>query len=170
MYINIHLDYGLEKLSGWVKNGSTATYNTTINPSIPRVNIVNNTQHTFTSSIPNSTDAIFNTNEFKRVKGFGGLVKIKTGTVGGVDQYDGLEGATVQLWKGTQLIETITTDVNGWYLSNYIHNGKAATYTVKVIANTGHVGVMTFIYPTQSQSVSAGGSLKFGEGNFQITP
>jgi uncharacterized repeat protein (TIGR01451 family) len=170
IYINIHLDYGLEKLRGWVKNGSNATYNTTINPTIPRVNIVNNTQHTFTSSLPNSTDSIVNTNEFKRVKGFGGIVKIRTAIVGGVDQYEGLEGATVQLWRGTTLIETMTTDVNGWYLSEYVHRGSAATYTVKVLANTGHVGASTFTYPTQTQSVSAGGSLKFGEGNFQILP
>jgi hypothetical protein len=170
MYINIHMDYGLEKLNGWVKSGANANYNLTINPTMPKVNIVNNTQHTFTSSIPGSTDSIFNTNEFKKVKGFGGLVTIKTGMIGPVAVYEGLEGATVQLWKGTQLIETMMTDVNGWYLSNYIHKGSSTTYTVKVLANTGHVGAATFTYPLQSQSVAVGGSLKFGEGNFQIIP
>jgi uncharacterized repeat protein (TIGR01451 family) len=170
MYINIHLDYGLEKLNGWVKNGSNANYNLTINPTMPKVNIVNNTQHTFTSSIPNSTDSIYNANEFKRVKGFGGLVTIKTGTIGGVNQFNGLEGAKVELWKGTTKLETMTTDVNGWYLSAYVHKGTAATYTVKVISNTGHVGITTYTYPTQTKSVSAGGSLKFGEGTFQIVP
>ena len=52
MYINIHMDYGLEKLNGWVKSGANANYNLTINPTMPKVNIVNNTKHTFTSSIP----------------------------------------------------------------------------------------------------------------------
>jgi hypothetical protein len=170
MYINIHLDYGLEKLNGWIKSGANANYNLTINPTMPKVNIVNNTKHTFTSSIANSTDWIYNANEFKKVKGFGGLVYIKTGMANNLPVYEGLEGATVQLWKGSTLIETMTTDVNGWYLSAYVHKGTTTTYTVKVLANTGHVGSQTFTYPTQTQSVTAGGANKFGEGNFQIIP
>jgi hypothetical protein len=137
---------------------------------MPQVNILNNRQHSFTSSIPGSTDSIYNTNEFKRVKGFGGLVMVKTGTVGGVTQWGGLLGATVELWKGSTKIETMTTDVNGWYLSTYVHGGKEATYTVKVIANSGTFEGRTFRYSTQSKSVTAGGSVKFGEGNFDIVP
>lgn len=170
LYINIHLDYGLEKLNGWVKNGANANYNLAINPTMPHVNIINNTQHSFTSSIPNSTDSVYNNNEFKNVKGFGGLAMIRTGTVDGVDQYEGLQGATVQLWKGTRLIETMTTDVNGWYLSNYVHSGKEATYTSKVLANTGKVAGITYSYPTQTNSVTVGKSLKLGVVNFQILP
>jgi hypothetical protein len=171
MYINIHLDYGLEKLNGWEKKtGNNAYYNTTINPTMPKVNILNGTIHPFTSSIANSSDSISNTNEFKRVKGFGGLAKIQTGTLNGVPQIEGLEGATLELWKGSSKIETMTTDVNGWYLSTYVHGGKATTYTVKLIGSSGKVAGVTYVYATQPKSVAVGGSLKFGEGNFDVIP
>jgi len=153
-----------------VKSGANANYNTTINPTIPKVNIINNTKHTFTSSIANSTDSIYNTNEFKKVKGFGGLAKIKAGTLFGVPQLEGLEGAKVELWKGNTKVETMATDVNGWYLSTYVHGGKATTYTVKLIGSSGKVAGVTYVYATQPQSVAVGGSLKFGEGNFTVTP
>jgi uncharacterized repeat protein (TIGR01451 family) len=172
MYINIHLDYGLEKLNGWVKSGSNANYNLTINPTMPKVNIINNTPHTFTSSIAGSTDSIFNVNEFKKVKGFGGLVMIKTGLVDGVPAYQGLLGARVELRNpaGT-VIETMTADADGWYLSNYIHNGKAATYSVRVLGGSVTIGGTPYTYATTPWlSVSVGGANKFGEGNFQIIP
>jgi hypothetical protein len=171
MYINIHLDYGLEKLNGWEKkNGNNAYYNRIINPTIPMVNILNGTAHLFDSTIPNSSDTISNTNEFKRVKGFGGLVKFQTGTLNGVPQIEGLEGATLELWKGTTKVETMYTDVNGWYLSTFVHGGKATTYTVKLIGSTGKVGTVPYAYTGQSKSVAVGGSLKFGEGNFDVIP
>jgi hypothetical protein len=169
-FIAIHLDYGLEKLNGWVKDAADARYNTTINPTMPKVNIINNTLHTFTSSVPDSSDSIVNSNEFKKIRGFGGLVTIKTGAVDGVDQYAGLQGAKVLLRKGNQLIETMTTDANGWYLSKYVHSGNDTTYTVNVLANTGSVAGVTYLYSTRTNSVAVGKSAKFGEGNFQIVP
>jgi uncharacterized repeat protein (TIGR01451 family) len=171
MYINIHLDYDLKKFNGWVKSGSNANYNLTINPTMPKVNIVNNTQHTFTSSIANSTDSIFNTNSFKTVKGFGGMVKVKTKIVDGVAVYEGLAGAKVELRDSTgKLLETMTTDVNGWYLSAYIPSGKSATFTVKLIANSGNVGGVVYVYTSASKSVTTGGANKFGEGAFDVIP
>jgi hypothetical protein len=52
----------------------------------------------------------------------------------------------------------MTTDIDGWYLSNYVHRGKAASYT------------LVFVYSGQTRkiTVTAGGSLKFGEGNFHV--
>ncbi|MFT3892848.1 MAG: hypothetical protein QM730_14545 [Anaerolineales bacterium] len=171
MYINIHMDYGLEKLNGWVKQGSNANYNATINPTMPKVNIVNNTAHTFTSSIPNSTDTIYNSNSFKSVKGFGGLVMIKTKVVDGVNVFEGLKNAKIELRNATgKLIETMYTDENGWYLSTYIPTGKSATFTVKLIGGSGNVDGVVYIYTNQSKSVTTGGSNKFGEGAFEIIP
>jgi hypothetical protein len=165
-YINIHLDYGLEKLNGWVKQGSDAIYNLTINPTMPQVNIINNTKHTFTSSIPNSTDDIYNQNEFKQVRGAGGLVHKKNGVdEDGNPVLDPVQGAKIRLYKGTNLtaanlIETMTTDGDGWYLSNYTHKGKTATYTLALTDANGKI--------LQKVEVVMGGALKFGEGNFEI--
>ncbi len=171
MYINIHLDYGLEKLNGWVKDKNNALYNLTINPTMPKVNILNNTTHTFTSSIQNSTDAIANTNEFKRVKGFGGLVMYKVGAVNGVPVYEPVVGAQIKLYSPTgQYIETMTADVNGWYLSTFVPGGKSATYTLVLVADSGKVLGVAKVYASQTKSVTVGGSLKFGEGNFTIVP
>ena len=158
MYINIHLDYGLEKLNGWVKDGSNANYNLTINPTIPRVNIINNTQHTFNSSIPGSEDTISNTNEFKQVRGAGGMVYIWDPVLG---EYVPRQGSQVRLYKGTTLtpaylLETMNNDADGWYLSVYTHKGKAATYTLKLLVNGKLIRTIM------------GGSDKFGEGIFYI--
>jgi hypothetical protein len=169
MYINIHLDYGLEKLNGWVKNNANAMYNATINPTMPKVNIINGTSHAFSSSIANSGDSIANTNEFKKVKGFGGLVYIKTAIVNGVPLWSGLQGAKIKLYgpKGNY-IEEMTTDQDGWYLSNFVHGGKQSTY--KVILQAGSATIpCTASYPAQTTSVIVGGAYKFGEGNFNIT-
>jgi hypothetical protein len=157
-------------LNGWVKSGANAMYNTTINPSMPKVNIVNNTKHTFNSSIPNSADSIYNVNEFKRVKGFGGLVMYQTGTLDGVPVYEPIVGAQIKLYNpSNQLVETMTADVNGWYLSSFVPN-KSATYKVVLMANSGKVLGVTKTYTEKSKSVLVGGSVKFGEGTFTIVP
>jgi hypothetical protein len=160
-YINIHLDYGLEKTDGWIKQGSNAVDNPNLAPVRP--NIINLTPYTFRAYadnvlIPGSTDTIYNENEFKQVRGFGGLVYLWDGAM-----YMPIPAATVKLYKGTSItpanfIETMTTDNDGWYLSNYVHRGKAATYT------------LVFIYASQTRkiTVTAGGSLKFGEGLFYV--
>jgi hypothetical protein len=171
LYINIHMDYGLEKLNGWVKQGSNANYNATVNPTMPKVNIINNTAHTFTSSIAGSTDTIYNANSFKSVKGFGGLATIKTKVVNGVAVYEGLKGAKIELRDSTgKLLETMTTDVNGWYLSTYIPSGKSATFTVKLIGSSGNVEGVVYVYTSSSKSVTTGGANKFGEGAFDVIP
>ena len=165
MYINIHLDYGLEKLNGWVKTGDNAVSNTTVNPTIPNVNIVNNTPHEFDSTVPDSSDTISNTNEFKKIKGFGGLVYIQTGTDAYGPIYAPLQGAKVELWKGTQKLGTMFTDADGWYLSSYVHKGKEATYRLVLVANTP----AGYTFSTQTiANIKVGGAVKYGEGNFTI--
>ena len=66
--------------------------------------------------------------------------------------------ATVQLWDSTgSLIESMTTDDNGWYLSEYFHKGKEAEYTLVLVAE-----------PVPSQTVTVGKAVKFGEVNFTV--
>ena len=83
-YVNIHLDYGLEKTNGWIKKGSNVTNNPTIYPALNGVAIVDNTPHTFQAKVNGfllggSSDTVYNLNEFKQIRGFGGLVYVKTG-------------------------------------------------------------------------------------------
>jgi uncharacterized repeat protein (TIGR01451 family) len=155
-YTNIHLDYGLEKTDGWLRKGANATSDGTgKNPAPVGVSIVDNTAHTFKAYadgtlIPSSTDTVYNLNEFKQIRGFGGLVQA-------AGSLDPVVGAEVQLiGPGGTLIETMTTDSDGWYLSDYRHKGKAAEYTLKLVS-TGEEIVTT-----------VGGKDKFGEGNFLL--
>ncbi len=53
----------------------------------------------------------------------------------------------------------MTADADGWYLSTYVHSGKAATYTLAYSSGT----------TVKTIAVTAGGSLKFGEGNFMLS-
>jgi hypothetical protein len=158
-YINIHLDYGLEKTQGWLKKGTSVTGDTLVNPAIAGITIVDNTAHTFQAYadgtlIPGTTDAIYNLNEFKQIRGFGGLVYQQDPDS---LEYKALEGAQIQLIgpKGN-LIETMTTDADGWYLSSFIHTGKSAIYTLNLVGTA------------QSKQVTVGGKVKYGEGNFNI--
>ncbi len=74
-YVNIHLDYGLEKTDGWVKQGGNAQTDQVKYPG--RVDIRDLTAHTFKAYansvlIAGSTDTVYNQNNFKQVRGFGG--------------------------------------------------------------------------------------------------
>ena len=46
-YVNIHLDYGLEKSNGWIKKGANAVNDPLINPNFTGISIIDNTAHTF---------------------------------------------------------------------------------------------------------------------------
>ncbi len=48
----------------------------------------------------------------------------------------------------------MTTDADGWYLSDYIHKGKVATYTLRLVETR------------EEFQAEVGGKVKFGEGNF----
>ncbi len=129
VYLNIHLDYGLEKTNGWYKNIEDALNNSDINPDLDGVDILNNTAHEFGSNVPDSSDTIYNQNEWKRIRGIGGLVS---------DGSDPVEGETVQLQStdGT-LLDTAVTDEDGWYyFLDFVHRGREATYTVTVAGLT----------------------------------
>jgi hypothetical protein len=82
-----------------------------------------------------------------------------------LEEYVPVNAAKVRLFKGTSTtgtgLETMTTDADSWYLSNYIHKGKAATYTLALLNGSGPAILKKIV-------VTAGGSLKFGEGIFYI--
>ena len=147
IYLTIHLDFGLKNTQGWVKGKSDdANYDEDFG--LDYCDIPNINEYVFSSSVEGSNDSLWNTNSFKNIKGFGGLVLNESG--------EGIEGETVSLFSEAGIwIEDMQTDVNGWYWSEYVHKGKTATYVLKWNEN--------------SISVTIGGKIKFGEGIFTDT-
>ncbi|MDH3295395.1 MAG: hypothetical protein OER95_13830, partial [Acidimicrobiia bacterium] len=126
-----------------------------LNPDLAGIHVVDGGEHGFRSVVDGSDvahRAVTNRNEFKNVKGFGGLVS---------EADEPVSGAALELRAadGT-LLETMVTDVHGWYLSEYVHNGKTADYTVVLVDADGT--------PVAEQGVTVGKSLKFGEANFTL--
>jgi hypothetical protein len=125
VYINVHMDYGLKKNIGDLnKNGnSDAT-----SEDLSVIKIHNNNPYLFSVSGPGSfasTDTIYNVNVFKRDPGFGGLVLNANG--------DPVAGVKVQIYDSSnKLLATVYTDEDGFYMYNYKHTGKAATFTIKL--------------------------------------
>jgi len=147
VYVAIHLDYGLKGTHGWTKGtNDDALYDDAgFDPTYPR--ITNGTEYVFLADIADSEDSVQNVNTFKNLKGFGGLVLDGDG--------DGLEGEPVELRAGDgTLIETMVTDANGWYMAEYVHKGKTSEYTL--------------MWNGQEITVTVGGKVKFGEGNFPL--
>src|SRR3990172_5389337 len=111
--MNIHLDYGLKGTSYWSKGGlgndALSCVNFTCIPPYPYPTIRDLTEYTFKDGITEPI-SITSTNVFKKNPGIGGLVSI-----GGAAQAD----KTVQIYLGTKLYGTTTTDADGWYMWQY---------------------------------------------------
>ena len=165
-YVNIHLDYGLEKTRDWEKAGADALNGGASDPSLAGVSINDDTAHVFNASadgilIPGSSDPDYNFNEFKQIRGFGGLVYLATAQDGAEPVHAPLAGARVRLsGYRNKAIETMTTDSDGWYLSQYVHRGKRTFYTLQLLDEGGNV--------IQSRRVVVGANVKFGEVSFVI--
>ncbi|MDH3189185.1 MAG: hypothetical protein OEM39_00875 [Acidimicrobiia bacterium] len=155
-YATLHLDYGLEKTNGWVRAGEDAYIDPAVNPDpgVSGLTLVSLGEYRFALQVDESPVAhviVTNVNEFKNVKGFGGLV-LFDGTEAPV------EGAVVELHKGNgQLIETMATDEQGWYLSDFTHKGKSADYSLVLLGSNDSV------------DLTVGKAVKFGEGNFFVS-
>jgi hypothetical protein len=110
--------------------------------------IPNLNDYTFSvSGSQSDSRTIQNSNDFKKIPGFGGLV---TDGVG-----DPVASATVEITLKSQLLGTATTDADGWYMFVYKHTGKPAGYTVAL----------------QGYGLSESGTLKankFAEVNFVV--
>jgi hypothetical protein len=149
-FVTIHLDFGLEGTTGWKKGKSDAAIYDRANFDPDYPDIMNGFGYEFVSpDVPGSGASIYNKNVFNNLKGFGGLVTD--------EMEDGVQGERIQLSSNGKLLETMTTDSNGWYFSKYVHKGKMADYSLKLLS-TGEVIILTEI----------GGAFKYGEGNFTI--
>lgn len=151
VYITVHLDFGLEGTDGWVKGKLDAALHDDKNFDPDYPNILNDQVFAFSApAIAGSEDSIRNTNVFKNLRGFGGIVIDSGG--------NGVSGEKVILYTADGLaLETMTTDSNGWYISQYVHKGKTAAYQVKLVSTGAIIN-----FP------AIGADIKYGEGNFTI--
>jgi hypothetical protein len=160
----MHLDFSLEKLSGWIKSGENALDNTGSLTPEDLPDILEGTEYKFSSNLTGSEDSIFNDNVFKSLKGNGGLIEANGGTL---DESDDLllsnvlvkvvekakPGTTV--WQGT-------TDAEGWYYANFFATGKKITYTVTADTNgNGKIDA-----GDKAQDFDLGGATKFAVTDF----
>jgi uncharacterized repeat protein (TIGR01451 family) len=129
IYVTIHLDYGLKSTVGYQQNyNDDAIDYETEDIIIPNLG-------TYKFSVNGDmadSDEVQNQNSFKRNPGFGGLV---TDSVHG----DGLEGYTVSIYLGDELLGTATTDEDGFYFFYYKHKGKETTFTVTCEDQTQYI-------------------------------
>ena len=135
---------------------------------------MNLTEHTFSSSIDGSTDSVKNNNEFKDIKGFGGLVDalddMGTPEDASDDLLQAVEGAVIELYKSSDhgtILDTATTDEHGWYfMENFQHKGKLTDYTVKLVGDDEDAD--GFAYSEVVMETTVGRNDKFGEAYFVV--
>jgi hypothetical protein len=124
-FITIHLDYGLKGTAPYTAGGSD--FMDAKGDKGPLTDdVVNLTDHVFSVDFNSTSDTalVQNENVFKKIVGVGGMVTDGTG---------GVPGKTVQLINAAGVVVgEAETDSDGWYLINYKHTGKAASYTVKL--------------------------------------
>jgi hypothetical protein len=129
VWIRIHIDYGLKGLI----TGCTKSYENADNCTFAYDSYTNDYfdipdgqlyEFGFSDGLSGGT-TIESRNAFKRINGVAGAAV----ALGG----DPIAGTTVQIWQGTKLWKTVTTDDDGWYMALFKYTGKATTFTVKWI-------------------------------------
>ena len=128
VYLNMHLDYGLKRTTGYAKGGPSG--NDAIDPTTLQVLIPDRNSYLFgfSDGMESASDALCNLNVFKKVAGVGGMV------TKGILTYDGLPavsqygdcGAILKDAKGLTLA-TGKSDPDGWFFCNYKWTGKSTT-------------------------------------------
>ena len=164
LYLNMHLDYGLEKQTGWSKSvDALGNENAVDNPNVAGVqpNILEKTNYEFSASInnlfqSNSVDSIFNDNVFKNLKGVGGFAH----TAGTHDPIGGQNMILLDS-KGAK-VGLATTDADGWEFMTVSAPSKSASYTAFWDQDKDGVKDVTEPY----QNITWGGPTKFVEVNF----
>jgi PKD repeat protein len=142
LYVTAHLDYGLKGTTGFIPNFDSDA----LDAETEEVLIPNLSDYTFSvSGSQNDSRTIQNSNDFKKIPGFGGLVTDGFGNP--------VEGATVEIYLDSALLGPATTDEDGWYMFVYKHTGKPADYTVALDGQS------------QQGTLKAN---KFAEANFMV--
>jgi hypothetical protein len=138
VYINMHLDFGLEKQTGWIKGGAggqDARDNPLVTGKKPI--LLEDQQFAFSADVngvgfKGSEDSIYNDNIFKNIKGLGGLFQTDdTIATPGVPDETPLAGQhlIVKNSKGAFVGDAYTDD-DGWYFLQLQAPGKKTDYRV----------------------------------------
>jgi len=150
VFLAIHLDYGLKGTTGYSKSGTgndAVLCNTTT--------VVIPDMQTYNFSVGGATSdsaSALSCNAFKKNPGVGGGAK-NTLTSYGVSG----ASATLKDSKGA-LIASGVTDEDGWYMINYKHTGKSATFYVTLTPPGGRAKTQTITLKANS----------FAEANFTV--
>jgi hypothetical protein len=137
IYLNVHLDYGLEKETGYLWSSPVAgTDNAVDNPNVTGTapTILDGHEYEFSAAangadLVGSEDGIVNDNIFKKLKGVGGLFQGDESETLGFDETP-LAGQKVVVTDstGAVVMGTATTDADGWYYTEFLATGKMAQY------------------------------------------
>jgi len=136
VYVTIHLDYGLKKVTGWQQATNLTTAQ---GPDTNLDNVLDGLGDgpiyiqspqpyvfDFSGGGPTHSYTPSSCNTFKKNPGVNGnTLKLSTGSP--------VSNVRVQLLRANgQLVLSTTTDADGFYMFNYKHTGKQANYTVKL--------------------------------------
>ena len=128
VYLNMHLDYGLKRSTGYARGGPSG--NDAINPATLQVLIPDRTSYLFgfSDGMESASDSVCSMNAFKKVPGVGGMTAKASTTYDGLPTTQVLEGCKVVLRniKGETLASG-RSDQDGWFFCTYKWTGKATT-------------------------------------------
>ena len=136
IYLNVHLDYGLEKETGWNKSSpESGVDNAVDNNSVPGDQPPIDDGHSYDfsaevdgSPLVGSEDSIINDNQFKNIKGAGGMMHSVDGSDPNADQ-TALAGQHVLVYKDGDFMGDAWSDDDGWYYAEFMATGKQTGYT-----------------------------------------
>ncbi|TMI29242.1 PKD domain-containing protein, partial [Candidatus Bathyarchaeota archaeon] len=124
LYVNVHMDYGLKKTTGWTQGAAQGSSFQALNPGLGLV-LNNGQSYTFTLTGSASASAsVTSVNQFKKDPGFGGAVTSKvTG--------NSLAGVTISIYDNkNNLLGITTTDQYGFYSFQYKYTGATKAFYV----------------------------------------
>lgn len=136
VYVTIHLDYGFKKVTGWqlasnltsIQGPDTNLDGTPDGFGSGPITIASPQSYGFSFGV-NGTTHSFSPSSCNKIKKMVGIIGNTVAAVTG----DPVGSARVQLFGPTgTLLETTTSDLDGFYVLSYKFKGKAATYTVKL--------------------------------------
>jgi hypothetical protein len=145
IYVNMHLDLGPEKETGWIREGGTD--NAIDNPLVTSPNhadLDEGTAFQFATLIngtvlTDSQDVIYNDNIWKNLKGMGGTFQIDQSGSEGLDEIAIQNQHVIIFDSKNNRMGDAYTDADGWYYAQFMATGKKTDYKVYWDQNNNNV-------------------------------